>query len=370
MKVLHIFKTYYPDTHGGTEEFIAQLSRQTAKWGVENTVLTLSRHPQPESLVINGVKVIRLQESGRPWGLPWSWSMMTRWRTLLKDYDLIHFHQPWPFAECLYLLLGQKTRAITTYHLDLVRSPMVVSLYRMLLRLFFPRMHSIVATSDAYVRSSQILPHYLQQVAVIPIGIDFQAKAPSSLDSVRAWHARFGPQFFLFLGSFRYYKGLDVLLQAAQQVNAPIVLLGGGLLYEQMQAKASEYGVLDRVHFLGSVSELDKWALLNACTALILPSTSRAEAFGICLLEAMLCAKPLVTTELGTGTSWVNLHEETGYVVSPNDSQALAKAMNHYLNDPTLAEKHGQAGRARLEALFTADAMGQAYWDIYQKAKS
>ena len=79
--------------------------------------------------------------------------------------------------------------------------------------------------------------------------------------------------------------------------------------------------------------------------------------FGIVQLEAMACGKPVVCTELGTGTSYVNEHQKTGMVVEPNDPDALARAINLLLDRPELRSQLGQAGFERVQEFFSADRM-------------
>jgi glycosyltransferase involved in cell wall biosynthesis len=74
----------------------------------------------------------------------------------------------------------------------------------------------------------------------------------------------------------------------------------------------------------------------------------------------------MVSCEIGTGTSFVNLHEETGFVVPPESPESLAHAMNALMADGALAEKFGRAARRRYEALFSGPALGKAYAQLYQ----
>ena len=124
---------------------------------------------------------------------------------------------------------------------------------------------------------------------------------------------------------------------------------------------------LSNVRFVGSVTEEDKMCLLRLARGFVFPSHLRSEAFGMSLLEAAMCAKPMVCCEIGTGTSYINVDGETGFVVPPDDPQALRGAMVRLLDDPALAEAMGGAARARFEALFTAQQMARAYRDLYRE---
>ncbi len=76
--------------------------------------------------------------------------------------------------------------------------------------------------------------------------------------------------------------------------------------------------------------------------------------------------KPMISCEIGTGTSFVNLHEETGLVVDANSSTALAEAMIFLRNNPDKTKLYGAAARERFNAHFTMDQMSRSYADIYE----
>jgi rhamnosyl/mannosyltransferase len=103
---------------------------------------------------------------------------------------------------------------------------------------------------------------------------------------------------------------------------------------------------------------------------LALPSHLRSEAFGMVLVEAEMYAKPMVCCEVGSGTSFVNVHGETGYVVPPESPVELASAINALLSDPILAAQMGSAARSRYERLFSGQALGRAYADLYREVLS
>ena len=85
------------------------------------------------------------------------------------------------------------------------------------------------------------------------------------------------------------------------------------------------------------------------------------------LLEASMFGRPLISCEIGTGTSYVNAHEETGFVVEPQSPAALALAMNTLLNDDALSARMGEAARSRYEKLFSGPALGRAYADLFRE---
>lgn len=166
------------------------------------------------------------------------------------------------------------------------------------------------------------------------------------------------------MGAHRSYKGLSVLIEAAASTRLPLVIAGEGALTEKLVWQAQKLGA-SNITFVGSVSQIDKEALLLLSRALVLPSSHRSEAFGIVLLEASRQSTPMITTEVGTATSWVNEHMCTGLVVSPSSQVELESAMMFMHQSPEAAIKMGLLARQRFDSVFDVALMAQDYVNIY-----
>jgi rhamnosyl/mannosyltransferase len=154
------------------------------------------------------------------------------------------------------------------------------------------------------------------------------------------------------------------LLAAARTSNVDIVIVGDGPMKSQLMDYAKEHG-LSHVHFAGALPDSDKTTLLELSVGLVFPSHLRSEAFGLSLVEASMFGKPMISCEIGTGTSYVNLDGQTGIVIPPQDPSALSKAMQIIANDQTLAERFGANARQRYLEYFTADKMTLEYVKNY-----
>jgi rhamnosyl/mannosyltransferase len=104
---------------------------------------------------------------------------------------------------------------------------------------------------------------------------------------------------------------------------------------------------------------------MQRCAVLALPSITRAEAFGYVQLEAMASNKPVVSTDVPSGVSWVNQHETTGLVVPAGDACALRVALDRLMNDPSLRRRLGDAGRRRVEQEFTLTRLRDRLRSLY-----
>jgi len=180
------------------------------------------------------------------------------------------------------------------------------------------------------------------------------------------WKRRFGERFFLFVGVIRYYKGLHILIEAARGAQFPVVIIGAGPIEADLKKQARELGV-DNVFFLGRLPEEDKVALMCLSYAVVFPSHLRSEAFGVSLLEGAMYGKPLISSEIGTGTTYINIHGETGMVVPPGEVTSLRDAMEYLWKHPGEAREMGEKAEQRYEALFQSGAMTQSYVDLYHE---
>lgn len=370
MRVLHVYKNYLPETRGGVEQVIFHLCEGTRAAGHVADVLVTGPVPALREVRVGRHRVFQTRRTTERLSTPFSAEMMKVLPDLASGYDLIHYHFPWPFADLLQLRLGRRRPYIVTYHSDIVRQRRLSRLYQpLLMNRFLAAAARVVATSGTYVASSPVLGALRRPPAVVPLGIPqphrpAPGQAPESA-AVRAVLAEPGP-FFLFLGMLRYYKGLDHLVHAAPLVRSRIVVAGDGPERERIEA----LGRLGsgNLRFVGPVGEHDKWLLLERALGLVLPSHLRSEAFGVSLLEAAAMARPLISCEIGTGTSEVNRHGETGLVVPPGDPAALAAAMRALEDDPATAEAMGRRAARRYAAEFTADRMVKAYLALYEAA--
>lgn len=223
----------------------------------------------------------------------------------------------------------------------------------------------IVATSPNYLATSAVLQKYAAKVSVIPIGLDkagYPVPAPARL---QYWREKLGERFFLFVGVLRYYKGLHILLEAAKDTGIAVAIVGAGPTENELKRKAARLK-LGHIHFFGYLPEEDKAALLELCYGVIFPSHLRSEAFGISLLEGAMHGKPMISCEIGTGTTYINIGEETGLVVPPSDPTSLRAAMLYLLNNPAKAAEMGRHAENRYWNYFTAGQMVNKYAALYR----
>ena len=370
MRVLHVYRTYFPDAQGGLQESIKQISLATQEFNVESKIFVLSPNPSPYNIQSHEGEIIR----SKSWFAPAScdlggFSSLATFKNLLKWAEVVHFHFPWPFADVLNLFSFCNKPKVMTYHSDIVKQKKLNLLYSPLRNFTINSMDAVVATSPNYILSSPVLNTLAKnpKLKIIPLGIVEKNQRLVNLDEESTYLKNYQLEpnsYLLFLGVLRYYKGVHTLIEAANQIQSKIVIAGNGPEIENLQSLVASHHV-QNVLFLGEVSDSQKHILLKNSKAVVLPSHLRSEAFGMVLIEASLHGKPMISCEIKSGTSYVNLHEETGLIVEPENPQELANACNLIASDKNLAIKFGATARKRYENFFSGSALGLAYSTLY-----
>lgn len=366
MRVLHFYKTYLSETVGGIEHVMFELCESGVAHGIESQVLTLSANPIPAVIPFGQHQVHRAKLDVQIASTGFSYSVLKQFRELAAEADVVNYHFPWPFMDLVHFLSGMNKPSVVTYHSDIIRQKHLLTLYRPLMTRFLASADRIVAASPNYLQTSEVLKQFPQKTRVIPYGLNKAAYPKSDPARMARWRECLGERFFLFVGVMRYYKGLHILIEALKDVDYPVVIVGAGPLENELQAQAAALG-LRNIKFVGRLDDADKAAVLELSYAMVFPSHLRSEAFGISLLEGAMYGKPMISSEIGTGTSFINNHGETGLVVPPSNPQAFREAMRTLWDNPVQAAAMGIKAEARYRQLFTAEEMGRQWVRLYEE---
>lgn len=365
MRVLHFFKTALPDSIGGIEQVIHQLAMGASHHGVTSDVLALT-DGESRTIEQHGYRVHLLKASFELASTSFSWGAFRQFSRMASQADIIHYQYPWPFMDLVHFATRCKKPSVVSYQSDIVRQKKLLQIYRPLQQRFLHAVDRVVVTSPNYLASSTELQPFRSKTSVIPIGLDKASYAPVEPERIQKWRQLLGERFFLFIGVLRYYKGLHTLLDAAKAAGYPVVIMGAGPVEADLKRQAKTCGI-NNVHFLGALPEADKSALLQLCFALVFPSHLRSEAFGISLLEGAMYGKPLISCEIGTGTTYINVDRETGCVIPPEDPAALRAAMDWMWNNSAAAAGMGERAAQRYQEHFTAERMVSDYVQLYRQ---
>jgi O-antigen biosynthesis rhamnosyltransferase len=257
VRILHFYKTYFPDSYGGIEQFINQLARGSALQGHTVDVLSLSRNAAEDSIVFENHTAYRSRLAFEIASTGVSFSVIGKFAALARAADVIHYHFPWPFLDVVHFATRMSKPTVLTYHSDILRQLTLLKLYSPLMTRFLGSVDRIVATSPNYLATSDVLGKFRAKTSVIPIGLDRSTYPEPSSKLLADWRGRIGDRFFLFVGMLRYYKGLHILLDAIQGTGLPIVIVGSGPMEQELRKRSARLN-LPNVHFLGLLPDEDK----------------------------------------------------------------------------------------------------------------
>ncbi|OGX23092.1 MAG: hypothetical protein A3K54_04520 [Omnitrophica WOR_2 bacterium RBG_13_44_8] len=366
MKVLHIGKYYHPYI-GGTEVHLSTLAEELKK-EVGIGILASNTRFKTSLEKYDGINVYRLARLGNFFSLPLTLSLPFWLKR--QEADILHFHLPNPLSVLSYFLSRPKGRVVVSYHSDIVKQRFFLPLIKPLLIRFLKKAETIIVTSENIIEDSLILKKFRDKCKVIPCGIDLSRFRPDSevLKKAEEIKQKYGKPLILFVGRLVYYKGLEYLIKAMQEIEAKLLIVGDGPLRNKLQRLAGHLGVGGKIIWIGEIENEKIAAYYYACDIFVLPSNIKAESFGIVQVEAFACGKPVVSTNLPTGVPFVNLHGKTGLVVPPGNSSALADAINRLLGSSQLCKIYGQNARERVEKEFTKEGMADAVLKVYRAA--
>ncbi|HWM92997.1 MAG TPA: glycosyltransferase family 4 protein [Thermoanaerobaculia bacterium] len=358
MRILEVV-VRYPPYVGGVENSVYHVATQLAARGHEVRVVCADE-PEGSPAEVEGVSVVRL---------PWRFKLANTnlcfglWEALRREKaDVIHTHVPTVFfaemaaaaAEAMGIPL------VLTYHNDPAGEGIKGLLTGLYNRLRLPRVLEastrIVTTNPLH---SPVLDPYESKLVCIPWGVEVERFIPAEEPE--------GPLtvgFLSLLDAHHRYKGLDVLLEAIAEIPEVRLKIGGrGEDREWYRHQAEELGIEDRVEFLGFVPDLNSF--YASCHVFALPSTDpRREGFGLVLLEAMACGRPVITTPI-VGIAGDVEPRGVGVLVPPNDPHALASALMSLRENRSELPGTGRRARLLVEERYTWERVTDDYERLF-----
>ena len=417
VKILQINKLYHPVV-GGIETIV----RQTAE-GINNTggftvdVLVCNDRFKTTTGTIRGVFVTRASSIGKFYSMPVSIRFISLLKKMWRRYDVLHVHLPFPLGELALWLIKPKTRIVVTYHSDIVRQRLISSALSWLHTWVLGHAESIAVSNPNIIESSQLLKNFKTKCTVIPFGVDtnrfnpptyppdgypaplektnpsypplekanpsypplekggeggfevsfppFSKELRNAKERIERIQGDYGKRIVLFVGRLVYYKGVEYLIRAMKGIDARLVIIGEGPLKQKLLDEVRDNGLVPAVTFLPYQPQDELADYYRAASVFVLPSIYKSEAFGITIIEAMACGLPVISTELGTGTSYANQDGRTGFVVPPRDTDAIHGALIRLLSDTAVLSKMGRAAAERVRTEFTMERMLNGYKKLY-----
>jgi glycosyltransferase involved in cell wall biosynthesis len=363
---------------GGVENTVLDVGRRLAARGHEVRVVCADEPAGSPAQVEEapGITVIRLPWKGKIGNTNLARGLGAALRR--ERPDVIHTHIPTAlFADAA----AAASRAlgvplVLTYHNDLTGEGVKGALAGVYNRLVLPR---LLARSDRVVTTSEAMrvPHLAAddpKITPIPWGVDEELFRPPADGGAPAEAPELVLGFLSLLDAHHRYKGLEVLLRALAVLRGeglPVRLRLGGAGEEQGRYReiAARLGIADAVDFLGFVPAAELPAFYGACHAFALPSTDgRREGFGLVLLEAMACGRPVVTTPIVGMAADIHAYG-AGTLVPPGDAAALARAIRRLGEDRAGLAAQGLRARRLVEERYNWTRVTDDYERVFREVR-
>jgi glycosyltransferase involved in cell wall biosynthesis len=272
-------------------------------------------------------------------------------------------------------LLGRKIIVVTEIHGDWEESPF---LYR---RVYLPKVYrfmlqkvadSVLKKSDMIRVISEFTKKKVEGVVsnkpifVFPTYTDIEL----FLEGKGHVYASGGEKLVLFVGMLVFLKGVHILIQAMKLVirrvpDAKLLIIGRGAYKAQLEKLVSELGLEGKMEFLGHVPQEVLRGRMRSCRVLVLPSLS--EGLGRVLIEAMACGKPVIGTDTGGIPSLIH-DGGNGFLIPPNDPDALAEKLIYLLSNEDEAVRMGARGREFVAQTFSTERYVEGYAKVLDES--
>jgi glycosyltransferase involved in cell wall biosynthesis len=360
LRVLHVGK-FYPPVTGGMERVVQTLCAIT-RGRVESRVLAFHTGRRTVDELVDGIPVTRVGALGSAGSVPVAPAFAAHLRNARADVMIVHEPNPWALLS--YVIARPSIPYGIWFHSEVVRPRLQYRLfYKPVADPVYTRARRFAVSSPALADHAEALGPYRDRVVVIPFGIDASAWNTSATDRSRIERIRrnAGRPIVFFAGRLVPYKGVDVLIRAAAALDVHVTIAGAGPMRAAWERLARERSERASFEFIGEIADNELRARMHACDIFVLPSVTRAEAFGFVQLEAMACGKPVVSSRVPSGVAWVNRDGETGVVVPPGDVVALSGALTRLLADAPLRIELGRAGAARVRREFGLAQMADRF---------
>ena len=405
MRIVHVAPTYAPCI-GGAERLLQAVSERLAARGHAITVLTFNCATQgdlngpagaglPETELLNGVKIVRVNPAGGRLERMHQWWLRRRggWRStrwlLGEDFEFycgppsgLGMMQPllalrpelvasvnWHFGSAYWTLQASRWRGIPHVAVPILHIDRPWAARPAFVRML-PRCDATIVCTEAeraFVEARRAVA-----VAVAGAGVDAARFDRPDGAVIRERYGLGSRPVVGFVGRQDESKGVGILLDAMQRVwerlPQAVLLLAGPSAHRdrvidcRLRALPAPDG--ERVVLVDDFSDQDGPSIMAACDLLAQPSIE--EAFGLVLVEAWMCERPVIGADIAATRSLIEPGVD-GWLVPPGDANMLSDRILDLLSDPARRAEFGRSGRAKVLAKYTWDRVASVWESTFRK---
>ena len=373
MKVLNVNVSVDPIMGGGADERTFQMSRFLAKSGVKCTLLTINIGLTSQRIKdLDGVNVIALACLNKRFYIPkFSYRMI---KNIVEDADIVHLMNHWTFLNVLVYLIAHRLKkpyvicpagSLPIYG----RSKFIKMLYNWIVgKKIIRNASKCIAIGTNEISQFQAYGVDADKVLLIPNGINHEDFQESDEVDFKKKYGLINCPFILFVGGLGYIKGPDMLLRAFCNIKDEfqdyhLVFVGPDKrMLSKLRDIVAEFGMEQKVHFLGYLGGIDKIMAYYASELLAIPS--RHEAMSIVVLEAGITGTPVLITEQ---CGFSEVADVGGGRVVPASVEGLRNGLIEILSNPVKLKSMGANLKNFIYANFTWNIIVDRYLELYSK---
>lgn len=286
-------------------------------------------------------------------------------KKIIKDFepDIVHAHYATSYG-LLGALSGFHPFVLSVWGSDVFSFPLKSPFHKMMLKYNLKRADKILSTSHVMAKETKLYTN--KEIEVTPFGINMQQFRPMEVESlfdkddivigtIKALEEKYGVEYLI--------KAFKIVSDKHPNLSLKLLIVGGGSLEDSLKSLTKELNIEEKTIFAGKVPFEDVPKYHNMLSVSV--SVSNSESFGVAIIEASSCAKPVVVSDVG-GLPEVVEDEVSGLVVPPRDPEKTAEAIEELILDENLRQEIGQNGRKRVERLYNWDENVKQMVRIYE----
>ncbi|MBR5934041.1 MAG: glycosyltransferase [Treponema sp.] len=340
MKILQIGKFFPPYFFGGIETVSYALHEELQKVSdVTSDFLGFLPKNYKEDIKVND-HVYLCKTDIDKFSAQLSKSFFKKYNEIKNNYDIILVNMPHPVANlAIWLSPPKKNVKIVLYwHSDIVKQKKLLFFYRPFQNNLIKRSAAVFAPTSIHTSESDCKKLFAKKKFnfEIPFILNYKTKKEKYKLTPE------GKKVIFACGRLIYYKGFEVLVEAAKYISddAVVHISGTGPLKESLEKQIADNGLSSKVKLLGRLSFEDLQNEYKNCYLYCFPSVERGEMMGLVQYEALSYGKPIVSTLIPrSGAPTLNIEGITGFKVPVYDAKALSEKINLVLSDKRLYGK-------------------------------
>lgn len=289
-------------------------------------------------------------------------------KNLILDFkpDIVHAHYATSYG-LLGALSGFHPFIVSVWGSDVFTFPLKSPIHKMMLKYNLQKADKILSTSHVMAKETNLYTD--KEIEVTPFGIDMEQFKPMDIESlfdkndivigtVKTLEEKYGIEYLI--------RAFKIVSDKYQKLPLKLLIVGGGSLESSLKSLVKELKIEDKTVFTGKVPFTDVPKYHNMLSVSVSVSVSNSESFGVAIIEASSCGKPVVVSNVG-GLPEVVEDGVSGFVVPPRDPKATAEAIEKFVLDESLREQIGQNGRERVKRLYNWDDNVKQMIRIYEE---